>query len=181
MNLKKILAVTILFPAFIGAMDPSIKRGTASSSASSSSSNSAPREYVDFQDKDIPYIESIYAGHEQKKMIDITYLVGNNFNYYKGYRAKRIKENVVSFPLEACTPIPFKIYGDLHYFISSAVRGTNLRHATGFWGSGYEITDPNITRVVAVRGKTEGGRWSQIYLGLDAGEKKGKNIIYNSI
>lgn len=100
----------------------------------------------------------------------VEYYTGTNVRYYKEYKSFHVpkSDSLVSFPLENCDPLPLEKAGDLRFFFTSSVAGSQ---ATG--GAAVRIIDPNITKIIVIRGKSESnGHWAQVYIGIDPNDFK---------
>lgn len=86
--------------------------------------------------------------------------------FYKEYKAReQVNKNgelIVSFPVYCCDPLPIKSFGDVRWFTTSAISGNR-----GEDGINFEILNPFITNILAVRAKTNNGR-AEFYFGYDA-------------
>ncbi len=113
----------------------------------------------------------------------VEYYTGSNLRYYKEYKGFLVPKchGVVSFPLENCDPLPLESAGDLKFFFTSAVEGSQVTP-----GTAARVIDPNISKVIAIRGKSESnGHWAQVYLGIDSNDfklmgYKNSKKIYNA-
>lgn len=92
---------------------------------------------------------------------EISYHTGN-VRFYGEYRPQLLEDNIVSFPLNACDPVPVETFGTAQYFFTSATQG---RVPT----PGEAITiDETATNVIAVRGKCDtNGHRVESYIGYN--------------
>ncbi len=100
----------------------------------------------------------------------------NNLRFYNEYRPKMLNDNTISFPLNACDPVPIHTFGDIRYFYTSAMAG-KFPHP----GSPYQIE--KFTNIFAVRGKNDlNGARIEVYLGINENDfkEKGTNKIYTA-
>ncbi len=106
----------------------------------------------------------------------ITNHAGSNLRYYGEYRARKLENGIVSFPVNACDPLPLNTFGNkIRYFFLSATGGNNLVP-----GAPVKVDDPTLTNIVVVRGKNEiFGQRIEAYLGYNNNDfkTKGKNKI----
>lgn len=102
--------------------------------------------------------------------------------FYKEYK-NQIDQNengelIVSFSIKSCDPLPIKTFGGVRWFTTSAISGNRGEH-----GINFEIVNPSITNVLAVRGKTSNGK-AEFYFGYDANNPKfnnGKKKVFQGI
>jgi hypothetical protein len=113
-----------------------------------------------------------------KEMIYYTALT----EFYKEYKAQvdqnKSEESIVSFPIRSCDPLPIKTFGGVRWFTTSAISGNRGEH-----GINFEIVNPSITNVLAVRGKTSNGK-AEFYFGYDANNpnfNNGKKKVFQGI
>ncbi len=121
---------------------------------------------VDKQNTCINYIDV-----DPKPMI---YHGGPNLRFYGEYRSRPLENGLVSFPVNACDPLPLNTFGPIRYFFLSATGGNTLA-----MGSAIKVEDPTITNIVVVRGKDVSGCRMEAYLGYNKHDfkTKGKNKI----
>lgn len=109
----------------------------------------------------------------------ISYYTGNPdyLRFYKEYKAYKLPNKTISFPLHACDPLKLNTLGSIQYFFSSAITG-NVPTP----GTAVSIESP-INSIIAIRGKNDlNGQRFEAYIGFDSKNMKcvGKKRIYNA-
>ena len=127
---------------------------------------------ADFRKTPVKYdMRKEYIDVDPKPMI---YHGGPNLRFYGEYRSRSLENGLVSFPVNACDPLPLNTFGPIRYFFLSATGGNTLAV-----GSAVKVEDPAITNIVVIRGKDDSGCRMEAYLGYNKHDfkTKGKNKI----